>query len=229
MRRILNKISRRKRVSPDIPLNRNQALKLMEISYLAALSALIWIGLYYLPFGGALFRLALPLPLALLQVRRGFSSGIEGVTLNVFLLCALMGPIRGPLILFPYGLLALWLGWSWRKSLSWWFSWGFGVFIGTFGFLIRVVILSLLVGENLWVIITRAGSGFLDKLLALFNFPTSPDILQVQIMAIGLVIIQEVIYVLAIHALAYWIFPKLNAHIPEPPRLLNGIVAFESI
>ena len=84
-------------------------MKIVESSYLASATALIWIALYYLPIGGAVFRLALPLPLALLQIRRGFKTGIEGVTICVMLLTTLMGPLRGPLVLFPYGLLSLWL------------------------------------------------------------------------------------------------------------------------
>ena len=64
---------------------------MMETSYLAASSALIWIALYYLPLGGSLFRIALPLPLALLQVRRGTKSGIEGVFLTVLLLVTSLG------------------------------------------------------------------------------------------------------------------------------------------
>ena len=151
------------------PISRNEALKIMEASYLAAASSLIWVALYYLPVGGALFRLALPLPLALLQVRRGSSSGFEGVCLAGLLLIALMGPVRGPLILFPYGLLALWLGWSWLKGLSWWISWCGGVFIGTIGFLIRVFLLSFLVGENLWIVITRAGSLLLERIIDILN------------------------------------------------------------
>ena len=49
------------------PLSRRQALRLVEGAYLAATTALIWLALYYLPVGGALFRLALPLPLSLLR------------------------------------------------------------------------------------------------------------------------------------------------------------------
>ena len=49
-------------------------MKIVESSYLAAATSLIWIALYYLPIGGAFFRLALPLPLALLQIRRGFKT-----------------------------------------------------------------------------------------------------------------------------------------------------------
>ena len=211
------------------PLSRRQALRLVEGAYLAATTALIWLALYYLPVGGALFRLALPLPLSLLQLRRGGRSGAEGLVLAVLLLTALMGPLRGPLLLFPYGLLSLWLGWSWCRDLSWWLSWSVGVLLGTAGFLVRVFVLSLLVGENLWVVITRAGSALLDRLIALLHLPISPDLTQVQLMALTLVVIQEVIYVLSVHALAFWIFPRLRSPIPEPPRLLHGLVALDPL
>ena len=211
------------------PLSRRQALRLVEGAYLAATTALIWLALYYLPVGGALFRLALPLPLSLLQLRRGGRSGAEGLVLAVLLLTALMGPLRGPLLLFPYGLLSLWLGWSWCRDLSWWLSWSVGVLLGTAGFLVRVFVLSLLVGENLWVVITRAGAALLDRLIALLHLPISPDLIQVQLMALMLVVIQEVIYVLSVHALAFWIFPRLRSPIPEPPRLLHGLVALDPL
>jgi len=74
---------------------------------------------------------------------------------------ALMGPIRGPLVLFPYGLLSLWLGWGWRQRTSWWLTLGVGGLIGAAGFLVRVAVLSVLVGENLWVVITTAAANLL--------------------------------------------------------------------
>ena len=210
-------------------LSRQQALRLVEGAYLAAATGLIWLALYYLPVGGALFRLALPLPLILLHLRRGARSGAEGLLLSVLLLTALMGPLRGPLLLFPYGLLSLWLGWSWCRGISWWLSWSGGVVLGTAGFLVRVLVLSLLVGENLWVVITRAGSALLDRVIAALHLPITPDLTQVQLMALLLVVVQEVIYVLSLHALAYWIFPRLKSPIPEPPRLLHGLVALDPL
>ena len=210
-------------------LSRRQALRLVEGAYLAATTALIWLALYYLPIGGALFRLALPLPLTLLQLRRGGRSGVEGLLLAVLLMTALMGPVRGPLLLFPYGMLAIWLGWCWGRGLSWWLSWAVGVVLGTLGFLVRVLVLSLLVGENLWVVITRAGAGMLDRLITLLHLPLSADLANVQLMALLLVVVQEVIYVLSLHALAFWIFPRLRSSIPEPPRLLHGLVALDPL
>ena len=53
------------------PLSQRQARQLTETAYLAAATALLWIALYYLPVGSPLFRLALPLPLSLLQLRHG--------------------------------------------------------------------------------------------------------------------------------------------------------------
>jgi len=210
------------------PLSKRNALKIVESSYLAAATALIWIALYYLPIGGAIFRLALPLPLALLQIRRGVKTGVEGVTICVMLLTALMGPLRGPLVLFPYGLLSIWLGYSWKKEWNWWLSWSVGVSIGTMGFLVRVFVLSILVGENLWVILTRAGAGLLEKGIDIFNLSFTPDMRQVQIVALCLVITQEIVYVLCLHALAYWIFPRLKSSIPDPPALLEALISLES-
>ena len=223
-----NKNSLKSRSFYKAPLSKRQALKIVESSYLAAATALIWIALYYLPIGGAVFRLALPLPLALLQIRRGVKTGIEGVTICVMLLTALMGPLRGPLVLFPYGLLSLWLGYCWGKGWNWWLSWSVGVSIGTMGFLVRVFFLSLLVGENLWVILTRAGAGLLEKGIDIFNLSFTPDMRQVQIVALCLIITQEIIYVLCLHALAYWIFPRLKSSIPEPPALLEKLISLES-
>ena len=212
-----------------LALSRRQALRLVEGAYLAATTGLIWLALYYLPVGGALFRLALPLPLTLLQLRRGDRSGVEGLLLAVLLMTALMGPVRGPLLLFPYGMLAIWLGWCWGRGLSWWLSWSVGVLLGTVGFLVRVLVLSLLVGENLWVVITRAGAGMLDRVITLLHLPISADLTSVQLMALLLVVVQEVIYVLSLHALAFWIFPRLRSSIPEPPRLLHGLVALDPL
>ena len=47
--------------------------------------------------------------------------------------------------------------------------------------------------------------------------------------AIALVVFQEVIYVLALHALAFWIFPRLKAPIPEPPPVTRTVRPLRSV
>jgi uncharacterized protein YybS (DUF2232 family) len=201
----------------------------MDTAYLAAATALLWIALYYLPVGSPLFRLALPLPLALLQLRHGWRCAVEGVVVTALLLLALMGPIRGLLVLFPYGALALWMGWCWRRGASWWWSWGLGSLIGAVGFLVRVAVLSVLVGQNLWVVITGAAAGLMEKLASLIGHGGAVDLAQVQLLALVLVLFQNVVVVLAMHAVAYWIFPRLKSPIPEPPELLRVVVAMDPL
>ncbi|MCP9804949.1 DUF2232 domain-containing protein [Cyanobium sp. T1B-Tous] len=201
----------------------------MDTAYLAAATALLWVALYYLPVGSPLFRLALPLPLALLQLRHGWRCALEGLVVTALLLVALMGPIRGPLVVFPYGALALWLGWCWRRRTSWWLSWGVGSLIGAAGFLVRVAVLSVLVGENLWVVITTAAAGLLEKLAGWVGLAAGVELVQVQLAALGLVWVQNVILVLALHAVAYWIFPRLQAPISEPPDALRALVALDPL
>ena len=201
----------------------------MDTAYLAASTALLWLALYYLPVGSPLFRLALPLPLALLQLRHGWRCAIEGVAVGALLLVALMGPIRGPLMLFPYGLLALWLGWGWRRGSSWWLTLSVGALIGALGFLVRVAVLSVLVGENLWILITTAAAGLLDRFSLLLGLGPGWDLNQVQLAALALVLIQNLIVVLTLHAVAYWIFPRLKAPVPEPPPLLRSLVALDPL
>jgi len=210
-------------------LSRRQARQLTDTAYLAAATALLWVGLYYLPVGGVLFRLALPLPLALLQLRHNGRCALEGLAVTALLLVALMGPIRGPLVLFPYGCLALWLGWCWRRRLSWWVSWSVGLLIGAIGFLVRVAVLSVLLGENLWVLITSAAAQVLDRLVELLHLGGGPDLLQVQLMALALVLLQNLIYVLALHAVALWIFPRLQSPISPPPPLLQPLLAIDPL
>ena len=203
---------------------KSQALDLIEPSYLASLASLLWIALYYLPVGGALFRLILPLPISLLQLRRGTKVALDGIFVQILLLIILMGPIRGPLFLFPYGTLSFWLGWCWLKNKSWWFSLFSGVLIGASGFLIRVFALSILVGENLWILVTRASYGLIQKFVSTMDISWSPSTTFIQLVAIFLVVFQEFVYVFTIHIIAYAVFPRLKSSIPQPPNKISGFV-----
>jgi uncharacterized protein YybS (DUF2232 family) len=165
----------------------------------------------------------------LLQLRHGWRCAAEGVVVTSLLLLALMGPIRGLLVLFPYGFLALWLGWGWRRRLSWWITLPMAGLIGALGFLVRVAVLSVLLGENLWVVITGAAAALLERLLAMLSLAVVFDLTQVQLMALALVLLQNLLVALCLHAVAYWIFPRLQAPISEPPALLESLVALDPL
>jgi uncharacterized protein YybS (DUF2232 family) len=130
-------------------------------------------------------------------------------------------------VLFPYGFLSLWLGWGWRRRLSWWVTLPVGALIGGLGFLVRLAVLSVLVGENLWVVITTAASQLLDRFAELLGLGPGMDLLQVQTAALVLVLVQNLLVVFCLHAVAYWIFPRLQAPISEPPPLLQALVSLD--
>ncbi|KKZ13087.1 MAG: hypothetical protein TQ37_04810 [Candidatus Synechococcus spongiarum 15L] len=221
------------------PSLRSQALKwsearrITDTAYLAAATGLLFLALYYLPVGGPLLRLALPLPLAMLQLRHGRRSGLMGAGVVTLLLSALMGPIRGPLVLFPYGFLGIWLGWCWNRGLGWCVSWSVGTLVGSLGFVIRVAVLSLLLGSNLWVVFTNAAVRMLDWLLGILEpvlgLSLAPTIAQVQVMAAVLILLQNIVYTLTLHIVSYWIFPRLHSPISEPPDLLRPLVALDPL
>ena len=64
--------------------------QMTETAYMAASTGLLWVAIYYLPIGDALFRLAIPLPLVLLQLRHGGRTALEGVAVTVLLLTVLL-------------------------------------------------------------------------------------------------------------------------------------------
>ncbi len=101
--------------------------------------------------------------------------------------------------------------------------------IGAAGFLVRVAVLSVLVGENLWVVITTAAAGLLERIAGWVGLAGGFDLVQVQLVALGLVLVQNLIVVLALHAVAYWIFPRLAMPISEPPPALRALVALDPL
>ena len=74
------------------------------------------------------------------------------------------------------------------------------------------------------IILKNAYIVFRDKFIELFNLPFSPSIRIIQLVAILLIIFQEMVYVLTLHILAYSLFPRLNSKIPDPPKIINGFV-----
>ena len=50
-----------------------------------------------------------------------------------------------------------------------------------------------------------------------------------QLLALALVVLQNVLYVLAVHAVAYWVFPRLQSAIPEPPAPLRPLLALDPL
>jgi len=69
----------------------------------------------------------------------------------------------------------------------------------------------------------------LARLAGLLGLAAGVELAQVQVAAVLLVWVQNLIVVLALHAVAYWIFPRLKAPISEPPAALRALVAVDPL
>jgi uncharacterized protein YybS (DUF2232 family) len=101
--------------------------------------------------------------------------------------------------------------------------------IGALGFLVRLAVLSVLVGENLWVVVTTAASQLLDRFFEVLGLGPGMDLAQVQALALALVVLQNLLVVFCLHAVAYWIFPRLRSPISEPPPALQALVSLDPL
>ena len=63
-----------------------------------------------------------------------------------------------------------------------------------------------------------------NKIIELFNIPYTPSIQSIYLVAILLIIFQEIVYVLTVHVVAYSLFPRLKSNLLNPPKLLNSFV-----
>ena len=201
----------------------------METAYLAAATSLLWMALYYLPVGSPLFRLALPLPLALLQLRHGWRCALRGRGGDGPAAGGADGPDPGPpgaVSLWPAGPLA---GLGLASSLQLVAHPGRWVrLIGTAGFLVRVAVLSVLVGENLWVLITTAAAGLLERFAAWW----AGRRLRAAAGAAGrapLLLLQNLIVVLATSCRRLLDLSAAAMPISEPPPALRALVALDPL
>ena len=75
----------------------------------------------------------------------------------------------------------------------------------------------------------RSAAGLLERLLGLVGLGAGIDLAQVQVTALVLVLIQNLLMALCLHAVAYWIFPRLQSPIGEPPEALRALVALDPL
>ncbi len=212
---------------PDFPPTRGDLktspLAMVETAFLASAAGLIWLINFYFP-PGPLLRLLFPIPIALVYLRQGIRAGWMSVLTVGLLLSILMGPTRSILYVMPYGLMGLQLGLFWRRKISWGFSIVVGAIIGTFGFFFRFWLLSIFLGEDLWVYVTSQMAQFLEWGFVQLGFLAQPSLWLVQTIALGTIILNSLIYVFVVHLVSLLILNRLGNPIPPPPRWLGVIL-----
>lgn len=217
----------------DEPDNFSQAkvkavapLRMVETAFLASTASLIWLINYYFP-PGPLLRMFFPVPIALAYLRWGkraawMATGVSGLLLSV-----LMGPTRSILFVMPYGLMGVLLGAVWQRRSPWVVSIALGTLLGTLGFFFRFWLLSILTGEDVWVYSITQVTKLMEWAFVKLGLLAQPDVFLIQVIAIALVFVQNVIYLFVVHLAAWLLLDRLGNPIPRPPNWVQVLMDYD--
>ncbi|MEN9207009.1 MAG: DUF2232 domain-containing protein [Gloeomargarita sp. GMQP_bins_120] len=201
-------------------------LALVETSFLASTASLAWLASFYLGLTPVL-RLFLPIPLALATRRWGHRWGWLGLITTFLLLSVLMGPPRGLAYVLRYGFLAVMLGYHWRRGTGWGMTILQAIGVGTVGFFAQIGVLSVLVGEDLWLYISNQATGALEWLFDRLGILWQPTVLAIQIATVMLVMINAAVYTFVVQLVAWALLERLDAPVPPPPTWLRSWLGLE--
>lgn len=204
---------------------------MVETAFLASAASLIWLINAYFP-PGPILRIIFPLPIALVYLRWGRRSAWMGALVSGLLLAVLMGPPRSLLFIMPYGLLGVQLGWLWRRGASWYASVGLGTLLSSLGFFVRIWLLSLMLGEDLWVYVINQATQIIDWWLGrLVNWGVigwgalgEPNVALVQAMALVGIVVSSLVYLFTVHLAAWLLLERLGEKMPAPPTWVQRLI-----
>ncbi|MEB3212136.1 MAG: DUF2232 domain-containing protein [Leptolyngbyaceae bacterium] len=236
--------------SPNPPIRQKTAsdgrpipLDLVETAFLASTASLLWLISYYLSIGPWM-RIFFPAPIALVYLRWGQRSAWMAAIVSCLLLSVLMGPYLSLLFLIPYGLLGVQLGFLWQRNTPWSLSIAIGTIVATLSFFFRVWLLSIFIGEDLWVYLTGRMTDLIEWLLNLpitewvvnllmswgwvdLSILGQPSIAVVQAVTIVAVLLSDIVYLFTVHLTVWLMFERLKTPIPMPPRWVQILLEEE--
>jgi len=204
----------------------NTALVMVETAFLASAASLIWLVNYYFPLGPVL-RLFFPIPIALIYLRWNSRAAWMGALVTGLLLSVLMGPVRSILYVIPFGLLGVLLGFFWRRQASWSISIGIGSLLGAFGLFFRIWLVSILLGDNLWLYATTQVTDLLDWIFVKLGLLIQPGLPLIQVAVVVMVLFNNLVYLFVVHLVALFLLDRLGNPIPRPPQWVLTLLEYE--
>lgn len=198
---------------------------MVETAFLASAASLVWLINYYFPVGPVL-KIFFPIPIALIYLRRGHRASWMAAIVSGLLLLVLMGPTRSIIFIMPYGLMGVALGACWKRQVSWLFSISLGGIIGSLGIFFRFWLTSILLGENLWVYVITQITQMADWLFFKLGILAQPNFVLIQSMALGLIVINNLVYLFAVHLVALMLLDRLNNPISRPPEWVRVLLDY---
>lgn len=207
-------------------LDASSPLIMVETAFLASAASLVWLVNFYFPIGPVL-RIFFPVPIALIYLRWGARAAWMGALVSGLLLSVLMGPPRSILYVIPFGVMGVLLGMLWRRKASWGIAIALASILGTIGFFFRIWLVSLLLGDDLWLYSTTQVTNLIDWICLRLGILFQPSLAFIQAMLAILVVVNNVIYVFVVHLVAWFLFDRLRNPIPRPPKWVQVLMEYE--
>jgi len=206
-------------------------LSLVETAFLASTASLLWLASYYLSLVPWM-RILFPAPIALVYLRWGQRAAWMCLLVTGLLLSILMGPYLSLLFLVPYGLLGVQLGALWKRQSPWMVSISIGTLIATISFFFRVWLLSIFLGEDLWIYLTDRIADLMEWMVTILVDWGWLDIgilgqinrTAVQLLTVGTLLLSDFVYLFTVHLVAWLLLPRLGNPIPNPPNWVQVLM-----
>ncbi|MGI0492104.1 DUF2232 domain-containing protein [Alkalinema pantanalense CENA528] len=208
--------TKRQGVDPHSPI------VMVETAFLASAAGLLWLVNFYFPLGPML--LFFPLPIAIIYLRWGNRAAGMGVLVSTLLLSVLMGPVRAIQFLMPYGVLGWTFGSLWFRRSRWSFAIFIGTVLTTFGTFFRIWLVSILLGDDLWLYATIQVTGFVEWIFNVLGILQQPSLNLVQGLTVTAIVIKNILYVGLVHVVAYILCNRLGNPIPDPPKWIQVLM-----
>jgi uncharacterized protein YybS (DUF2232 family) len=206
-------------------LHASSPLIMVETAFLASAASLLWLVNFYFPF--PLLRVFFPIPIALIYLRWGNRAAWMGALVSGLLLSVLMGPPRSLLYVMPFAVMGVLLGLLWQRRASWGVAIVPAAIVGTLGFFFRVWLVSILLGDDLWLYSTTQVTNLIDRVCEWLGILYQPTLQVIQAFVIGLVIFNNLVYVFVVHLVAWFLFDRLGNPIPRPPKWVQTLMEYE--
>lgn len=210
-------------LTPANPPASKPPIILVETAFLASTASLLWLMNYYFPVG-PIFKFFFPIPIALIYLRWGKRAGWMTAIVSGLLLSVLMGPTRSILFLMPYGFMGVQLGACWRRRVGWLTSISLGALLDCLGIFFRFWLTSILLGEDLWQYTMARIRDLSEWIFIQLGILAEPSLLVIQLLAIGLILLNNFVYLFVVHLVALLLFERLGNPIPKPPEWVETLL-----
>jgi uncharacterized protein YybS (DUF2232 family) len=207
----------------DVKTPGKPPIVLVETAFLASAASLVWLLNYYFPIG-AIFKIFFPIPIALIYLRWGYRAGWMTALVTGLLLSVLMGPSRSILFVIPYGIMGVQLGACWQRRVSWLVSISLGALLDCIGVFFRFGLTSILLGEDLWMYLMARIRDLAEWVFIQLGILAEPNLVIIQIFAIGLILLSNVVYLFVVHLVALLMFERLGNPIPKAPAWVDTLL-----